>query len=112
MYVKADTVKAGDKLVAHGFTCVEEGKTVTVMLDETTFEVDHSKPKIKETGPDGKEHLVPQGTPVDKPYSEQLYFKCAHGHHYLSGQEDENGDLVGLFTKDEAKLLTREQTAD
>lgn len=25
-----------------------------------------------------------------------LYFLCAEGHHYLDGQEDEDGTLVGI----------------
>ena len=27
---------------------------------------------------------------------EGLYVCCDHGKHYLNGQEDENGDLVGV----------------
>ena len=30
-----------------------------------------------------------------------FYFKCSHGKHYLDGQEDESGKLVGVSLKRE-----------
>lgn len=63
-------IKAGDKLVADGgFPCLAEGEICDVQQDEDGLYV------ICE-GPDGEE----PGT-----------------HHYLDGQEGENGECVGLW---------------
>lgn len=46
---------------------------------------------------DGGFTCIQTGSPLAvKADEDGLYFSCASGKHYLDGQEDENGDLIGL----------------
>lgn len=41
---------------------------------------------------------VKDGSTVEVQHADDgLWFRCSHGRHYLSGQLDTNGDLVGLW---------------
>lgn len=71
-------VKVNDKLVADdGFTCLREGEIVTVEADDGGLFV---RCCAHDEGDYGK--------PVDD---------TRDGHHYLDGQENEDGECVGLF---------------
>lgn len=69
-------VKVGDRLIADGgFTCLEEGRVCEVKVDA-----------------DGDLYVDCQGSLVDVPVVGGRYVHP----HLLSGQEDEDGTLIGL----------------
>jgi hypothetical protein len=75
-WAKVGEVRVGSHLICDGgFTCVPQGKRVTVKEAE-----------------DG------------------LYFKCSEGRHYLCGQVDDEGCLIGLSVYPGAKLQKKGST--
>lgn len=66
--VKLSKIKPGDKLIADGgFTCMKENDVKTVFKAS------------------------------DDPVYGGLFICCSHDRHYLSGQLDSEGFLVGLY---------------
>ena len=70
--MKLSDLKEGDTvLVDGGFTCMKAG--IKVVQEDTT-----------------------RGFYVDKTKDKGFYVSCSAGRHYLDGQEDEAGELVGI----------------
>lgn len=69
-FPKLKSLKPGDKLIADGgFTCIPPYAKRTVMKDKATL-----RPK----------------------WDSPLYVKCSEGKHFLDGQLNSKGEVVGL----------------
>ena len=73
--MKLTDIKPGDRLVADGgFTCLDEGEICTVVA--ATAGDAAAQPNVIFVG--------------------ELYVLCRSGRHYLDGQENEAGEIVGF----------------